>query len=660
MMTAIRSPLATFSLVCLVLLLTFWTPPVRRDSVRAQQLPDGDWTAYGRDAGGERFSPLDAISRENVASLEVAWTFRTGDAYQPKDGRPTALEATALHIDGTLYLSTPVGRVIALDPVTGQQRWVYDAKVPRDMGYGDFASRGVAAWQRGADRRIIVATIDARLIALDATTGTPVPGFGEQGIVDLRRGLRIPPTGFADYEVTSPPAVIGDTIVVGSAIADGTDKPHPSGEVRGFDAITGKLRWTWDPVPQQPAALGADTWNGDSRRSAGGANAWSVIVADPARNLVFVPTGSPNHDYYGGERLGDNLFANSVVALRADTGERVWHFQTVHHDLWDYDVASPPILFDWRNDGKTIAAVAVASKTGHLFILDRETGRPLIPVQERPVPKSDVPGEVAANTQPFPDAPRSLAAPTLNAEPAWGATDEDRAWCRETMAGLRAEGLFTPPSLKGTLVVPGNVGGMAWGGIAHDRVNDLLIMPVNNLAAEVRLVAREQVDAERKAGRLSGQFEFHPQRGTPYGVVRRFLLAPKTGLPCTPPPWGTLAAIKAASGEIAWRVPLGRLPWAEKMPEADRWGSIALGGPIVTAGGLVFAAGTLDGAVYAFDVATGKQLWRGTLPTSARATPMTYRGRDGRQYVVVSAGGHGVPQGLPTADYVVAFALPRR
>ena len=282
MMAASRSSLATFSIVCLLLVLghTFWTPPVRRYSVRAQQLPDGDWTSYGRDAGGERFSPLDDINRENVTSLDVAWTFRTGDAYQPKNGRPTALEATALHVNGTLYLSTPVGRVFALDPVTGQQRWVYDARVPRDMGYGDFASRGVSAWRRGAERRIIVATIDARLIALDATTGTPVPSFGEQGIVDLRRGLRIPPTGFADYQVTSPPAVIGDTIVVGSAISDGTDKPHPSGEVRGFDAITGKLRWTWDPVPQEPTAFGADTWKGDSRRSAGGANAWSVMVAD--------------------------------------------------------------------------------------------------------------------------------------------------------------------------------------------------------------------------------------------------------------------------------------------------------------------------------------------------------------------------------------------
>lgn len=657
-MTAIRFPLATFWIVCL--LLPFSTHPAFRHPVRAQQVSDGDWPAYGRDAGGERFSPLDEIRRENVTSLEVAWTFRTGDAYQPKNGRPTAHEATPLHIDGTLYLSTPAGRVFALDPVTGQQRWVYDAKVPLDRGYGDFASRGVSVWQRGAERRVIVATIDARLIALDAATGQPVPGFGEQGIVDLRRGLRIPPTGFADYQVTSPPAVIGDTIVVGSAIADGTDKPHPSGEVRGFDAITGALRWTWDPIPQEPAAAGAGTWKGDSRRRAGGANAWSVMVTDPARQLVFVPTGSPSHDYYGGERLGDNLFANSLVALRADTGKRVWHFQTVHHDLWDYDVAAPPILFDWKKDGKTIAAVAVASKTGHLFILDRETGTPLIPVEERPVPKSDVPGEAAAATQPFPTEPPSLAAPALGSEGGWGVTDEDRRWCRETMASLRAEGLFTPPSLKGTLVVPGNVGGMAWGGIAHDRVNGLLIMPVNNLAAEVRLVARDRVNEERKAGRLSGQFEFHPQLGTPYGVVRRFLLGPATGLPCTPPPWGTLAAVRASTGEIAWRVPFGRLPWAEKMPEAEQWGSIALGGPIVTAGGLVFAAGTLDGAIYAFDAASGRQLWRGSLPTSARATPMTYRGRDGRQYVVISAGGHGLPQGLPLGDYVVAFALPRR
>lgn len=620
--------------------------------------PDGNWPAYGRDAGGERFSPLDAIRRENVASLQVAWTFRTGDAYQPADSRPTAFEATPLHVDGTLYLSTPLGRVLALDPVTGQERWAFDAKVPRDKGYGDFASRGVSTWQRGTERRIFVATIDARLIALDARTGNLIPSFGQQGIVDLRKGLRIVPTGFADYQVTSPPAVAGNTVVVGSAIADGTNKPHPSGEVRGFDAVTGKLKWSWDPIPQSPSALGSDTWKNKSAARTGAANAWSIIVADPARNLVFVPTSSPSHDYYGGERLGHNLFADSVVALRADTGARIWHFQTVHHDLWDYDVASPPILFEWRKEGRMIAAVGVASKTGHLFILDRETGAPLIPVEERAVPRSDVPGEEASPTQPFPTAPRSLARTTLKPQEAWGATDEDRAWCRDTISKLKSDGFFTPPSLEGTLVLPGNVGGMAWGGIAHDRTNGLLIMPVNNLAAEVRLIRRASVDEERSAGRLSGEFEYHPQQGTAYGVVRRFLLGPKTSLPCTPPPWGTLAAVKAATGEIAWQVPLGQFPGTEKVAGGAQSGSVALGGPIVTAGGLVFTAGTLEPAIYAFDVRSGKQLWKGKLPTSARSTPMTYLGRDGRQYVVISAGGHGSPLGPPLGDYVVAFALP--
>jgi len=615
-----------------------------------------EWLAYGRDAGGERYSPLDDVNRQNVASLQVAWTFRTGDAYQPPRGRPTAFEATPLYVDGTLYLSTPLGRVIALDPVTGRQRWTFDAKVPRDAGFGDFASRGVSTWQRGRERRIFVATIDARLIALDAATGQPIQSFGTGGTVDLRQGLRIPPRSVASYEETSPPAVVGNTIVVGSAIEDGVTTSEPSGEVRGFDAITGALKWRWDPVPQDPSALGADTWKSASNTRTGAANVWSIIVADPARNLVFLPTSSPSPDYYGGERLGDNLFSDSLVALRADTGARVWHFQTVHHDLWDYDVASPPILFDWRKDGRTVAAIAVASKTGHVFVLDRQTGRPLIPVEERPVPASDVPGEQASPTQPFPTAPRSLARTTLTADEAWGLTDEDRAWCRDTMRPLRADGFFTPPSLRGTLVAPGNVGGVAWGGMAHDRGRGLLVMPVNNLVAEVRLIPRADLNEERK--RLAPDFEVHLQQGTPYALARRFLLAPKTMLPCTPPPWGTLAAIKTATGEIAWQVPLGRFPGTDSVPGAAQWGSIALGGPIVTAGGLVFTAGTFEAAIYAFDVQTGRQLWAGPLPTSARSTPMTYRGPDGRQYIVIAAGGHGTQIGPPLGDHLVAFALP--
>lgn len=624
-------------------------------AVAAQQ---ADWRAYGGDPGGERYSPLTGIRRENVARLEVAWTYRTGDAYTPTVGRPTAHEATPILVGDQLVLNTPLGRVIALDPTTGRERWRFDAEVPRDKGWGDYGSRGVALWERGAQRRLFVATIDARLVAIDAATGTRVTTFGERGEVDLRKGLRVPPTGFADYAMTSPPAVVRDVVVVGSAVADGTDKPHPSGEVRGFDAVSGKLLWSWDPVPQTPGTPGADTWKGRNVARTGGANAWSVMVTDAALGLVFVPTSSPSHDYFGGERLGDNLFANSVVALHAATGQRAWHFQTVHHDLWDYDVAAPPILFDWRRDGRTVPAVALASKNGHVFVLDRRDGRPLLPVTERPVPQTDVAGEVTAPTQPFPSAPASLARTRLTAADVWGATDADRDWCRQAIAGLRNDGLFTPPSLQGSLVVPGNIGGVAWGGMAHDRANDLLVMAVNDLAAEVRLVKREAVAAERSAGRLSGEFEFHPQLGTDYGVVRRFLLAPGSRLPCTPPPWGSLVAVKASTGEIAWRTPFGRIPWAEAFPDAPTWGSFALGGPIATAGGLVFSAGTLDAAIYAFDATTGAQLWRGALPTSARATPMTYRGRDGRQYLVISAGGHAVDGGMPIGDHVVAFALP--
>ena len=623
----------------------------------AQGSPNGDWIAYGRDPGGERFSPLDMINAGNVGALEVAWTFRTGDAYQPQRGRPTAFEATPLHVDGTLYFSTPLGRVFALDSTNGRARWVFDANVPRNGGYGDFASRGVSLWQSGTERRIFLATIDARLIALDARNGQLARQFGTAGVIDLRAGLRIAPEAFADYQVTSPPAIIGDTVVIGSAIQDGARTTEPSGEVRAFDARTGALKWSWDPIPQDSQALGASTWESGSARRTGAANAWSVIVADPARRLVFVPTSSPSPDYYGGERLGDNLFANSVVALGAETGARVWHFQTVHHDLWDYDVAAPPLLFDMPRGGRAIPAIAVASKTGHLFVLDRETGEPLIPIEERPTPASDVPGEAASPTQPFPRAPRSLARTTLSANDAWGVSDEARAWCRLTIAALRSDGFFTPPSLQGTLVLPGNIGGMAWGGMAYDRRRDLIVTVVNNLAAEVRLISRADLDATRKTGRLDGDFEVAEQRGTPYAMARRLLLHPKTGLPCTPPPWGTLAAIRAATGDVLWQVPLGRFPNTDAFDQADSWGSIALGGPVVTAGGVVFTAGTLEPAIYAFDVQSGRQLWKGTLPTSARATPMTYLGRDGQQYVTVSAGGHGVSVGPPLGDYVVAFRL---
>ncbi len=617
----------------------------------------GDWPTYGHDSGGQRFSPLTAINRSNVKSLKVAWTYRTGDAYAPKNGsKPTQFEATPLYVDGSLYIGTPLGRVIALDPVAGKQRWSYDPHVDKDKGYGDYATRGVSTWKSPDGHRLIfIATIDARLIALDAATGKPCSEFGDNGIVDLRHGLRIAPRGFADYEETSPPAVIGNTLIVGSGIQDNGWTDEPSGEVRAFAAATGKLKWTWDPIPQDPHAVGADTWKNGSAARTGAANAWSVIAVDPARNLVFIPTGSASPDYYGGERLGNNLFANSIVALRADTGERVWHFQTVHHDLWDYDVATPPLLFDIHRDGKTIPAIAVGSKTANLFILNRETGEPIFGVEERPVPKSDVPGEVASPTQPFPIKPAPTSAQTMTAAEAFGVDDADRSYCRAEIAKLRTTGIFTPPSLQGNLMMPGNVGGQNWGGMAYDPAHQLLVLPSNHLAAEVRLIPRAGLDglrASKRERRIDGDWEIAPQHGAPYGMMRRFLLSPKR-VPCTPPPWGTLLAIDTTTGDKKWEVPLGQ--FSPKLPA--NWGSISLGGPITTAGGLVFIGSTFVPALYAFDIETGQQLWKGDLPTSAKATPMTFEGPDGKQYIVVCAGGYGIPDLSPLGDYVVAFTL---
>ncbi len=627
-----------------------------------QKSPSGDWPVYGHDPGGQRYSPLSDIDRSNVRTLKIAWTFRTGDAYQPEHSKPTAFETTPLYVDGTLFVSTPLGRVLALDPLSGRQKWAYDPHIDKDLGYGDFSHRGVSTWASpdGHVRRIFIGTIDAQLIALNAADGTLCREFGDNGIVDLRQHLRIAPRNASDYEETSPPAIIGNTIVVGSAVADNGSTMQASGEVRGFDVQTGKLKWCWDPIPQTISDPGARTWRNGSAARTGAGNAWSVIAVDAARDLVFVPTGSVSPDYFGGERLGDNLYANSVVALRGDTGERVWHFQTVHHDLWDYDVASPPLLFDLQKDGTSVPAIAVGSKTGNLFLLDRTNGKPIFGVEERAVPKTDVPGEVASPTQPFPIKPAPLTPQVMTAKDAWGIDEADRKWCEDEISGLRTEGIFTPPSIKGTLSMPGHVGGQNWGGMAYDPVHRLLIVPESHLAAEVKLIARADYESQLNSGgrRLNGDWELAPQRGTPYGMMRRVLLGPKH-LPCTAPPWGTLLAIDPKSGEKKWDVPFGRLFTGDKTHAATppEWGSIILGGPMVTAGSLVFTAGTLDNALYAFDVETGKQLWSGTLPTSSRAVPMTYRAPDGKQYLVICAGGHKPAGSQPLGDYVVAFRL---
>jgi quinoprotein glucose dehydrogenase len=615
--------------------------------------PADEWPAYGRDPGGTRYSPLADINRANVKSLEIAWTFSTGHLGVKTANEPR-FETTPIVVDGVLYLTTPLGELIALDPATGRERWRFDPKSRREAHYGDFANRGVSTWldEKAAPdapcrRRTFLATIDARLFAVDGVAGRPCADFGRRGMIDLRKGLRHPPYEFAAYEVTSPPLVIGDLVVTGSAIADNWRIAPASGEVRAFDARTGELRWRWDPIPQDPDDAASGSWKDGSAAATGGGNVWSIMVADPERGLIFAPTSSPAPDYFGGLRPGDNRYANSIVALRAATGDVVWHFQTVHHDLWDYDNAAPPALVTIRRGGKDVPAVLQATKTGMLYVLHRETGEPLVPVEERPVPRSDVARERASPTQPFSAivlSPHSFDEKELDF-----LDSADRAACAEAIRGLRNEGIFTPPSERGTLVRPSNIGGAAWGGVAANLERQIAVVPVNTVASMVQLMPAgfDVGAAEVESDRLGLDYEYADMQGTGYVMRRRFPRAPSGAL-CSPPPWGLLVGVDLANGRKAWQVPLGTFEGAAGSPN--------LGGPIATAGGLVFIGATADRTFRAFDVETGKQLWSAELPAGARATPITYRAA-GRQYVVIAAGGGDL---FGKGDQLIAFALPAR
>jgi len=592
--------------------------------------PNSDWPAYAN-AGGTRYSPLTEIDRTNVGKLEVAWTYHTGETSFDKDSeQKSTFEVTPIVVDGTMYLSTGFNKVIALDAATGQPKWIYEPLVDRNGDFSEVTSRGVAYWAKG--KRIFEGTIDARLIALDAATGRLASEFGDGGIVDLKKGVGKVRKG--DYQVTSPPAVIGDLVIVGSAIGDNGGAELERGSVRAYDARTGALRWTFDPIARE--------------LHSGAANAWAPITADPESGMVFIPTSSPSPDYYGGLRLGKNDLANSIVAIRADTGEVAWHFQVVHHDLWDYDVATQPVLVEVRG----IKAVAVGTKMGHLFFFNRATGEPLFPIEERPVPASDVAGEEAWPTQPFPTKPPPLVPSQLKSEDAFGIDDADRAACKSAIASLRYDGMFTPPSIRGTLQVPGNVGGMHWGGMSYDPARHILVANTNRLAAMVRLIPRADYDADRarsKGERIFG--EYNRMSGTPYAMYRTILLSPK-GVPCTPPPWGALTAIDVDRGTVRWETPFGSVSRIPNLP--PNIGSPNLGGS-ATSNGIVFIAAAMDEIFRAFDVETGKELWHAPLPASAQASPMIYRA-GGKQFVVIAAGGHGKLH-TKRGDAVVAFAL---
>lgn len=629
------------------------------------QSPDAsDWGFYGGDAFGQHFSSLDQIRRDNVNELTVAWTYRTGELGEGfTAASKLTFEATPVLAFGLLYLETATNIVIALDPETGVQKWRYDPKIDRKRHYSDVAGRGVSVWEDTDPKhdgacvhRVFVGTLDARLIALDAGTGQPCTEFGTNGQVDLTTNLRIRDRD--SYEVTSPPAVVGDTVVVGSSVGDNRAVDVERGVIRAFDARSGAQRWAFDPIPADSSHPAAAEWNLAQAAATGAANTWGVMSVDEEHGYVLIPTGSASPDFYGGKRLGSNRLANSLLAIDAASGKLVWNQQLVHHDLWDFDLGAQPALVDIEQQGIPIPAVVQATKTGMLYVFDRLKGQPLFPITEKPVPQSNVPGEVSSPTQPFSSVPSVVSQRKLLPEDAWGITFWDRGKCRDLIASHRNEGIFTPPDTRGSILSPSYIGGIDWGGIAIDESRQRIFAAVNHLPTVVTLMSAQTMEQQAKSDDYPHS-EFARQAGTPYAVRREPLLSP-FGLPCTAPPWGTLVSVDLRRNRIVWQVPLGSTegigPWWA--PTRD-FGTPHMGGPIATAGDLIFIGAAMDNYFRAFDLETGRELWKHPLPAGGQATPMTYRaGPDHRQFIVIAAGGHG-GLGTQRGDYVVAFALPK-
>jgi quinoprotein glucose dehydrogenase len=608
-----------------------------------------DWPAVGRDPGGARFSPLRQIDRSNVAALQVAWTYHTGDL--PRGG-PSTIECTPLVIDGVMYLTTVSGRpkVAALDAATGRPLWIYDPHTPRrpfPMASGG-VNRGVAYWSDPATgaRRILHASADGRLISLDARNGAPDPAFGISGAVDMRAGLEGDTRRFP-YGATSAPAVWRDTVIVGVSASEGPG-PGAPGDVRAFDVRSGKEVWRFHTVPR-PGEFGHETWPRDGWQNRSGVNPWGGFTVDAERGIVFCGTGSAAHDWYGADRKGDNLFANCTLALDARTGKRLWHFQNVHHDMWDYDNPCPPVLCTLRQGGSRRDAVAQVTKTGFCYVFDRTTGRPLFPIEERPVPTAAVPGERPSPTQPIPVKPPPLTLQRITEADITDLSPESHAEALARFRTYRSSGIFTPGSEQGTLTAPGFHGGATWSGASVDPSTGVLYVNTNNAPIVIQL---------RREG-SEGFFLVPSQQGrsrTGRGLDG-YYFNDREGYPAVKPPWGILNAIDLNRGAFLWRVPLGEYPEL-KVRGVPPTGTENFGGTIVTAGGLVFIGGSQDEKLHAYDKSTGKLLWEHPLPAGGYATPCTYMA-DGRQFVVIAAGGGG-KLGTRVSDAFVAFALPER
>ncbi|MEB0039696.1 MULTISPECIES: glucose/quinate/shikimate family membrane-bound PQQ-dependent dehydrogenase [unclassified Pseudomonas] len=648
----------------------------------APAMPDGDWQSYGRTPFGDRYSPLAQITPENAGKLVPAWTYRTGDIPGPNDPGETTAENTPLKVNGMLYVCTPHSMVIALDPDTGKELWRFDPKISTQKaanfkGWAHMTCRGVAyhddaayaaaptpavaavpgqspaapavatATANACPRRLFLPTADTRLIALNADTGKLCEDFGDKGSIDL--GANIGTFAPGGYYSTSPPAVTQNLVVIGGHVTDNVSTDEPSGVIRAFDIHTGRLVWNWDsgnPNDTTPIAPGK-TYTRNSP------NMWSMFAVDEKLGMLYLPMGNQMPDQWGGNRTPESeKFSAGLTALDINTGHVRWTFQFTHHDLWDMDVGGQPTLMDIKTAGGMKQAVLASTKQGSIYVLDRTNGQPVVPINEIPVPQGAVAGDHTSPTQPKSDL--NFMPPPLKERDMWGVTPFDQMLCRIDFKSMRYDGPFTPPSLQGSIVYPGNFGVFDWGGISVDPVRQIAFVNPDYMAFKSRLVPA--ADIAGGPGRKSETEGVQPNKGAPYGVILEAMLSP-LGLPCQAPAWGYVAAVDLTDHTTIWKHKNGTVRDSSPIPIPLTMGVPSLGGTFITKGGVAFLSATLDQYLRAYDVRNGKQLWEGRLPAGGQTTPMTYTGKDGKQYVLVMAGGHG-SLGTKQGDYILAFKLP--
>lgn len=632
--------------------------PEKRSLEAADQrgVPDADWWQYGRTPLGQRYSPLSQINVDNVNELKEAWRYQTGDVKKPEDVGETTYQVTPLKVGDTLYLCTPHNWAIALDAATGKQKWKYDPQAGLNPNRQHQTCRGVSYYRdttatSGAPctERVYLPTSDARLIALDARNGTVCTSFADQGVLHLETGMKYNPGGY--YYSTSPPVITDKKIIIGGAVNDNYSTQEQSGVIRAFDVDSGALIWNWDSGnPSQTAPLPpGQTYTTNSP------NSWSVFSVDETLGLVYIPLGNQVPDQLGmGRSANVEKYSSSIVALDIATGKDRWVRQTVHHDLWDMDVPAQPVLLDLtKSDGTTVPALVGPTKQGDIYVLDRRTGEPILPITEQPAPRGAIPEDFSSPTQPI--STLTFTPPPLQERDMWGVTMFDQLACRISFHKLNYEGRYTPPSLNGTLVYPGNFGVFNWGSVAVDPERGVMFGMPTYLAFTSRLVPRADIPPPGQGTKGSEQ-GLNRNEGAPYGVVMGPFLGP-LGIPCQAPPWGYVAGADLSNGKIAYKHRNGTVYDMTALPLPIKLGVPGIGGPMVTKGGVAFLAAAVDNYLRAYNLTTGKELWQGRLPAGGQATPMTYALGDGRQMVVIVAGGHG-SIGTKAGDYVIAYALP--